>query len=84
MIQHKSRYDKTKYTFNINVYNSKFWYKNDEYHRDKDKPAIIYGTGTMAWYKNGERHRENDKPAIIWDNGYMEWWSNGGFIRKTY
>ena len=49
----KSRIDKTIYKFEINKYNSKFWYKNGKYHREKDKPAIIYITGTMYWFKNG-------------------------------
>jgi len=77
----KSRIDKTEYSFFIDGFNNKIWYKNDEYHREKDKPAIIYSNGEIAWFKNGEIHRENDKPARIYSDGTMAWYTDGEFIR---
>jgi len=79
----KSRIDKTKYKFEINKYNDLVFYKNGNYHRDKDLPAIIYVDGTMFWFKNGQSHRDNDKPASIWNNGDMEWFINGKFIKEN-
>ena len=32
---------------------SKWWYLNDEYHRE-DGPAIEYASGTKLWYLNGK------------------------------
>jgi len=77
----KSRIDKTEYSFFINEYNSKFWYKNGWYHRDNNKPAVIYNNGSMFWHKNGKLHREKDLPAVIYYNGDMDWYKNGELIR---
>jgi hypothetical protein len=38
-----------------------FWYKNGDYHRDKDLPAIIHNDGRMSWYKNGKLIRKIKK-----------------------
>jgi hypothetical protein len=53
-----------------------YWSKNEKTHRDNDKPAIFWFTGSRHWYKNGKLHRSN-KPAIIWFNGTEEWFKNG-------
>ena len=79
----KSRIDKTIYKFEINEYNSKFWYKNGLNHRDNDKPAIIYHNGGMEWCKNGNYHRDRNLPAVIYSNGRMSWFKNGEFIRSS-
>jgi len=79
----KSRIDKTEYKFKKYLGGTMFWYKNGNYHRDKDKPAIIYSDGDMYWYKNGIQHRENDNPAIIYSDGSMTWFENGKLIRKV-
>jgi hypothetical protein len=84
MIQHKSRIDKTEYTFEKYPTGTMYWYKNGKLHRDNDKPAIIYSDETMEWWRNNLRHRGKNLPAVIWNDGDMEWWSNGDFIRKTY
>jgi len=55
----KSRIDKTEYKFEKYRGGSMFWYKNDDYHRENDLPAIIYNTGTMAWYINGKFIKAN-------------------------
>jgi len=57
----KSRIDKRKYKFDNNEYNSKFWIKDGKYHREKDKPAIIWSNGDMDWYKNGKFIRKIKK-----------------------
>lgn len=33
----------------------RFWYLNQEYHRDDGKPAIIYPDGSMEWWVHGKR-----------------------------
>lgn len=53
--------------------NKTFWHKNDEKHRDGDKPAYVssdspYGNFHIIekeWYSHGILHREGDKPAKI-------------------
>jgi len=57
----KSRIDKTEYSFFINEYNSKFWYKNGLSHRENDKPAMVYRNGDMYWWNNGEFIRSSKK-----------------------
>jgi len=81
-VKMKSRIDKTEYTFHKSLSGTMAWFKDGNYHRDKDKPAIIYSNGDIAWFKNGEYHREKDKPAIIYSNGSMTWFENGKLIRK--
>jgi hypothetical protein len=57
------------------------WLKNGKFHRDSDKPAVIYPDGTLLWYKNGEYHRDGDKPAWIWADGSLAWEKNGQLHR---
>jgi len=78
----KSRINKTEYTFDKYTDGTMTWYKNDKYHREKDKPAIIWSNGDMDWYKNGIQHRDRDLPAIINENGTMIWLINGIFIKE--
>lgn len=65
----------------------KEWYKNDELHRDDDKPAIEWmvprNNGSKYWFKHGLRHRDNDKPAVESANGTKEWWVNGQRHREN-
>ena len=53
------------------------WYKNDDFHRNGDKPAVIYWDGTLVWFKNNLRHRDDDMPAFIYADGSLGWWKNG-------
>ena len=53
------------------------WYKNGQWHRSNDQPAVIFFGGTRQWYKNGQFHRDNDQPAITYPNGTKEWYKNG-------
>lgn len=61
----------------VDEFGNKFWYKNGEYHRDNDLPAMIWEDGVKEWYQNGQSHRDNDLPAIEWPNGYKEWYKYG-------
>jgi len=57
----KSRIDKRKYTFEKYPSGTMAWYKNDQFHRDNNKSAIIYSNGYMAWYIDGEFIKEYKK-----------------------
>ena len=54
---------------------TKYWYLNDELHRENG-PAIEWANGSKEWWVNGKHHRE-DGPAIEWANGTKFWYSNG-------
>jgi hypothetical protein len=61
---------------------SEFWRnKEDQFHRDGDKPAIIHSDGAQFWYKNGKLHRDNG-PAVIYANGTLRWYFNGELHRE--
>jgi len=65
-----------EYTVKVHDNGDVEWLLNDNYHREGDKPAIEYASGTKEWFKNGKRHREGDKPAIILADGTKEWHVN--------
>jgi len=68
----------------IDEFGDMYWRNEDgKYHRDVDRPAIIYSNGSKHWFKNGKRHRDGDKPAIIYSNGNKWWYKNGKFIRNS-
>lgn len=66
---------------------NEYYYKDGQYHRGNDLPAVILrdGNGNITkqeWYKNGLRHREGDNPSYIVtnSNGRIEcekWYKNG-------
>ena len=58
-----------------------FWYKNNFFHRDGDKPAVIYADGTLEWFINGIRHRVTG-PAAVNPNKKHEYWIDGVEITK--
>lgn len=68
------------------------YYKNGEYHRDGDKPAVVLyhrggGVKHNEYFKNGELHRDGDKPAVTeWhteDNKKSEsYYKNGKLHRE--
>jgi len=62
----------------ITSYGTKIW-KNSagQYHREGDKPAVIYSDGAIEYWKEGKRHRDGDKPAFIYPNGAIEYWKEG-------
>lgn len=59
----------------MDKHGSKFWYLNDELHRE-DGPAVERADGYKSWWLNDKLHRE-DGPAIEWVDGYKSWWLNG-------
>ena len=59
------------------------WRVFNKYHRENDKPAIIYKLGTKHWYINGKLHRDNNQPAIIHTNGNQYWYQNGKYHREN-
>jgi len=64
-------------TYKVNVYDngSKFWFLNDERHRE-DGPAVEWANGTKYWFLNGKQHRK-DGPAIEYADGTKAWHING-------
>lgn len=62
----------------IDKYGAKFYYLNDQLHRD-DGPAIEYPNGDKFWYKKDQSHRL-DGPAIELCNGNKFWYYEGTII----
>lgn len=60
-------------------------WKNEDglFHRELDKPAIIFKTGTAEWYHLGKRHRKGH-PAIIHKDGRLEYWENNKHLYTEY
>ncbi len=58
----------------------KFWYKDDQLHRE-DGPAIEFALGRSKWwYKYGKIHRE-DGPAVENFDGINIWYYHGKCIK---
>ena len=51
---------------------TKYWYLNDELHRE-DGPALEWVGGDQEWYLNGKLHRV-DGPAEEWSDGSKFWY----------
>ena len=56
---------------------NKRWSLDGKRHRDGDKPAVKYNTGTRIWYWHGELHREGDAPAAVWSDGSVSYYRHG-------
>ena len=69
-----------KYTVEVQDDGSKFWYLNDELHRE-DGPAVEYANGSKAWFLKNKSHRE-DGPAVEYANGYKAWYLNDELHRE--
>ena len=54
-----------------------------EYHRDGDRPAVIYADGSQEWWWHGEHHRDGDRPATVRANGQQEWFQHGELHRDN-
>ena len=63
--------------FKIDSEGTKWWYLNENLHRDDDLPAIEFTNGSKVWYNNGSRHRDNDEPAVEYFGFGKEWWVHG-------
>jgi hypothetical protein len=51
----------------VNLFGSKFWYKNGLCHRDGNKPSIIWSFGSIEWHKNGKYYKDfNLKKLFGW------------------
>ena len=63
------------------TYAAQLWYKEGNFHREGDQPAIIYADGSQEWFKEGKFHRDGDQPAIIYADGDQEWYKEGKRIK---
>lgn len=68
-------------SFCVRTSKSDTWFQNGKLHRNNDKPAEIYHSGTRHWYKHGVLHRGGDKPAQISYNGDKVYFKNGRIHR---
>lgn len=60
----------------IDIIGTHRWFTaNGMFHREGDKPAIVYKNGTRMWLARDKMHRNDDKPAIIWADGSHEWFT---------
>ena len=69
-------YFNTIKTYTVNIYDNgtKYWFLNDELHRE-DGPAIERADGSKYWYLNDKCHRE-DGPAVEYADGNKAWYLN--------
>lgn len=79
---------KIDYNFrNCELIKNEYYYKDGQYHRGNDLPAVITRDDNgniikQEWYKNGLKHRDGNKPSYIAmrSNGGVEcekWCKNG-------
>ena len=70
-------------TYTVNIYDNgtKYWFLNDELHRE-DGPAVERADGTKWWYLNGKCHRE-DGPAVEYASGNKAWYLNEKLHRES-
>jgi hypothetical protein len=73
-------YKDVSYSYKTQV-GSLEWTKNDQTHRDGDKPAYIGADCSLEWVKNGKYHRDGDKPAVIAADGTLKWCKHGVYHR---
>jgi hypothetical protein len=64
-----------KYEVRVYTDGRKYWYLNDELHRE-DGPAVENADGDKCWYLNNKLHRE-DGPAVEHSDGHKAWFLNG-------
>ena len=53
------------------------WWVDNNLHRGRDQPAVVFGNGDEEWYTQGVRHRDGGHPAVVRVNGHKEWWVGG-------
>lgn len=76
--------DDENYFAVLHLDGEKAWFKNNQLHRENDKPAVICSDGLKEWYYEGKLHRENDQPAFVFESeGRFEWWKNGVRYREN-
>jgi len=64
----------------LNIFGSKVWQLNGEYHRT-DGPSFEKSNGYKSWWLNGKRHRE-DGPSIVYNDGEKEWCLHGIYFSE--
>jgi hypothetical protein len=69
-----------KYTVEVATNGNRFWYLNNQLHRE-DGPAVEIASGTKEWWQNGKLHRE-DGPARELKDGTKGWWMDGRLHRE--
>ena len=65
------------YDLKIGKTGNKYYYKDLNFHRDGDKPAVVWSDGSEYYYKNGELHRDGVKPAVNHKDGYKRYYKYG-------
>jgi hypothetical protein len=63
--QHIDNYMGNYYNMGDDLYGYEWINFNNQSHRDRDQPAMIYSNGMKMWYQNNQIHRDRDLPAII-------------------
>jgi hypothetical protein len=70
-----------EYRVEIDSCGTERWFnKDDELHREDDKPAVIYADGARIWYQYDRLHRV-DGPAATFADGSEAWYKNGKYHR---
>jgi hypothetical protein len=65
------------YSVVVSELGNTYYYKNSEFHRDGDEPAVVWKDGSKYYYKNGKCHRDGVKPAIEHTDGFKRYYKNG-------
>jgi hypothetical protein len=59
----------------------KAWRIGGSYHREFDRPAVIWinhaSEVSLFWLRRNLQHRDGGLPAVIHNNGSVEYWENG-------
>lgn len=77
-----------KYTVDVNVYGTKFWYNEAGQLHNENGPACEYADGEKRWYLNGQKYTETEfimkmSKVIVTVNGDKLWHNEKGqFHRK--
>lgn len=61
---------------------AQYWCQYGKYHRNNDKPAIVFKE-IQCWYQQGLLHRDEDKPAEIYSHGTQKWYYRGLYHRDN-
>jgi hypothetical protein len=72
-----------EYKVEIDDVGSERWYnKDNQLHRDDDKPAVVHPNGIQYWYRNGMLHRDGG-PATSFPDGSESWFKDGILHREN-
>jgi hypothetical protein len=62
---HNSRIDKSKYLYVRYPNAGSAFFKNNQFHRERDLPAVIWDNGNMVWYIDGTAIKNNYKNSNL-------------------